>query len=234
MSIISSFLDLIYPPLCCLCRERLSNHNLFFLCGECAGKIEYVRKPVCSVCGLPGTRGRCGECDGKNYSFTRARASCLYSGSAAEVVKLFKYGKNLWLSKTVEKILGEGLDEKPELSSADVIVPVPLARAREKERGFNQSEILSRAAGRKLEKKVSVKNLIRFKNTPPQTSLPADERRKNISGIFRVKDRREFSGREVLLIDDVFTTGSTANECSKELLSAGARRVNVLTLARRP
>lgn len=234
MSIISSFLDLIYPPLCCLCGVKLTNHNLFFLCAECAGKIEYIKKPLCVRCGLPGFRRACAECSGKDYSFTRARASFIYSGAGAEVIKRFKFGRNLWLSKTVEKLLREGVKENPELSSADVIVPVPLARAREKERGFNQSEILSRAAGAELGKKVSLNNLIRCRHTLPQTGLPADERRRNISGIFRVKNGREFCGREVLLVDDVFTTGSTVNECSKELLNAGARRVDVLTLARRP
>lgn len=234
MSLISSFLDLIYPPLCCLCGAKLSNHNLFFLCAGCAENIEYVKKPVCRVCGLPGLRDTCGECVGKEYSFSRARASFIYSGAGAEVVKLFKYGKNLWLSKTIEKLFREGLKENPGLSSADIIVPVPLARLREKERGFNQSEILARAAAEKLEKAVSVKNLMRRKNALPQTGLSARERRRNISGIFHVRKREEFSGKEVLLVDDVFTTGSTANECAKELLNAGAGGVNVFTLARRP
>ena len=233
MSIISKLLDLIYPPLCCSCGAKLSNHDRFFLCPECSGSITFIKNPVCPVCGVPGNNGECAACARSDYSFTLARAACLYESPASDAVKQFKYGKNLWLSKTLSDLLLEGMKEFPEAASADIIAPVPLARVKEKERGFNQSEILSRAAGRALGKKVSVKNLVRIKHSPPQTKLAGKARRENVRGIFRVHDRDEFRGRDVLLVDDVFTTGATADECSRELLGAGARGVNVFTLAKK-
>ncbi len=233
MTLASSLLDIIYPPLCCSCGVKLSNHNRFFLCRDCAGEIKYIRKPVCPACGFPADGFECENCVRADYSFNTARASCVYGGVAAEAVKLFKYGKNLWLSKTLERLFREGLREFPEISSPDVIVPVPLSRVKEKERGFNQSEILSHAAGRMLNVRVSIKNLVRVKHSVPQTELSGSLRRENVRGIFAVKNKGEFEGGEVLLIDDVFTTGSTVNECSRELLRAGARRVNVFTLAKK-
>lgn len=233
MKIIRDLLDLVYPPLCVSCGEKMHGHGNFFICAACAKKIPYIEKPVCGACGLPASRGRHANCAGEEYSFTFARSACMYGGPAAEAIKMFKYGRCLWLSKTLGSILREGIAVFPELREADIIAPVPLSRAREKERGFNQSELLARLAGSLLEKQVSVKNLVRIKNSRPQTELSGDSRRNNVSGIFRVRNTGEFRKKNVLLVDDVFTTGSTAGECSRELLSSGAGEVRVLTLARR-
>ncbi len=233
MSFLENILDIIYPPLCVCCGVKLSRHGLFFICPDCARGITYIKKPYCFVCGYPGKSGKCRKCQTQDYFFSSARSSCSYEGPAAEAVRAFKFGKNLWLSTTMGKILKNGLFECPELASADVIVPVPLSRVREKQRGFNQSEILARFAGDFLQKPVSSRNLSRVKNSSPQTELSAAERVENVKGIFALRHLPEFDGREVLLIDDVFTTGSTVNECSRTLLASGALRVRVFTLARR-
>lgn len=148
-------------------------------------------------------------------------------------MKLFKYGPAEWLGETLCEILRKGLKEFPELGRADLILPAPISRLRLKERGFNQSEVFARAAGEFLGKSVSSCNLVRLRHSAPQAGLSGRERRDNVRGVFRVKNGEELSGKRVLLVDDVFTTGSTADECAAELVSAGASEAMVFTLARR-
>lgn len=233
MSIIGNLLDLLYPPVCASCGARITHHNMFFICGACASKITYIKNPVCGLCGLKESEHGFQGCPGREHGFSLARSACIYAGPAAQAVKMLKYGRCLWLSKTLGRILLEGMKEFPELYEADIIAPVPLSRARQRQRGFNQAELLARTAGRFIQKPVTAGNLVRIRNSVPQTGLSGEPRRRNVSGIFRVKSKNEFEGRKVLLVDDVLTTGSTAGECSKELISAGASEVQVLTLARR-
>lgn len=233
LRLFEKLLDLIYPPVCFNCGLKLSNHGSFFLCEYCSQEIDFIRKPVCRICGSPGIEGTCIRCLGVTRSFSSAFSSCEYHGVVSEGIKLFKFGGNLWLAETLCRIFEVGLREHPELAASDLIVPVPLSRHRRKTRGFNQSEILASHASKVLKKPVSKGNLIRIKNSVPQTELSAGSRAKNVKGIFAVRKPEEIEGRAVLLVDDVFTTGSTVNECAVRLVSSGARSVKVYTLSRR-
>ncbi len=126
----------------------------------------------------------------------------------------------------------DALEEFPVLGKCDVIVAVPLHRVRQRERGFNQAHLLAKGIHNLLKVGISSRNLRRVRETTPQTDLPRSARLRNVRGIFGVMDSSEFNGKELLLIDDVYTTGSTVNECSKTLIEAGANRVSILTAAR--
>ena len=227
-----SFFDLLYPQCCYSCGMKLANHGHFYLCENCEGKVLLIENPLCSVCGYPGSHNPCPRCVLGGYRFDIARAHAVYDGVLSDGIKMLKYGRKSCLVKTFGRMLAACVEKYDEMRNIDLLAPVPLAGSRERERGFNQANLLARELGRILRIKVSGGNLIRLKNTMPQTSLDRKMRMVNVKGIFRVKRREEFSGKDVMLIDDVFTTGATVNECAKTLKEAGAMRVKVLTVAR--
>ena len=138
----------------------------------------------------------------------------------------------MYLVKTLGSILTGALKEFTELSGFNIIVPVPLHRKKKRERGFNQSLLLAKEIGKLYGSEISAGNLTRNRITLPQTELSRAERIKNVKGIFSVNDKSKFRGKNILLIDDVLTTGSTVNECSEVLLEAGAASISVVTVAR--
>jgi ComF family protein len=151
----------------------------------------------------------------------------------AEAIARFKYGGEESLGRGLSALIRAALDEREDAAAIDVVVPVPLHVRRLRARGFNQSVLLARhlkiAAAR-----VDVSALQRIRDTPPQAGMSARERRENVAGAFRVRAgcERRVTGANVLLVDDVFTTGSTANECARTLRDAGAARVSIAVISR--
>jgi ComF family protein len=145
------------------------------------------------------------------------------------VIRRHKYGPNQALGAVLAGLLEEGL---PVDSDYDVVIPVPLHRRRLLSRGFNQSALLAAAVTGKLRCRLDVASLIRVIATPPQTAQDLESRRRNVHNAFAVRYPERVAGLKVLLIDDVLTTGSTANECARALRAAGAHAVDVLTIAR--
>jgi ComF family protein len=150
----------------------------------------------------------------------------------AEVISRFKFRGAARLAKPLGTLLAEYRDPEFPFLEFDLLVPVPLHRQRLRERGFNQSLLLARRIAQVHSLPVDATTLQRVRYTQPQTELSGPERRKNIRQAFAVARTTSISGKRVLLIDDVFTTGATVQECAKTLLKAGAKRVDVLTLAR--
>jgi ComF family protein len=160
------------------------------------------------------------------------RSCGLYFGSLKDTIILFKYRGFPVLSKALAEFILQTLGrEEPLWWGVDCIVPVPLSSEKQKMRGFNQASELSRELARKKNIELIEGQLIKVRRTPPQTSLEASERRKNLLGAFEVVDSQCIKGKTVLLIDDVFTTGSTLQECSLALERAGALEIRALTLA---
>ncbi len=227
----------IFPSFCRLCGGALDEPGEKIVCTRCFDRIEVHRGPVCPVCGrfyqqATATGQLCGSCLERAPEFSRHRSLGPYSGRLKEVILLFKYKSCEILSRPLSEIAyrqfaGDGLFE-----DLDFIVPVPLHRKREKQRGFNQAELLGRALSRWSGVPVLSGVLIKIRNTPAQVSLEAAEREINLRRAFMVKNASKISGRVVLLVDDVFTTGSTLTECAAELRRAGAEEVRGLTLAR--
>ncbi len=210
------FLSLLFPFYCAGCGERLSP------IGE-------------------GSRSFCRNCISKISSFHKVPikpdtyAVCKYEGIVKKTIHRLKYGKKRFLAQSLGMILAnfykENLD--PERSRRiNFIVPVPLHRARERERGFNQAELLAVAMCRTLNLPISANNLIRIRNTPSQTLIKKSERLKNLKGAFRIKKPRYFLKKSVLLVDDVYTTGATTDECRRVLKKAGSKKVLILTFAK--
>lgn len=242
----SSVIDLLFPSICQSCGKNPAGEKS--ICGTCESSIDYLSKfSVCSICGGPfgsfaqnpvndksieGEEGNlCAKCLTGRYSFKRARSSALYQGAVRELLHGFKYEGKLKLLRALSEII---MDNQPlELSGFDVLVPVPLYIGKIRQRQYNQSAELSKVIGRSTGVRVDLLGLEKTRDTKPQIEIKDEtQRRRNVRGAFKVRDGRSFKGLNVLLIDDVFTTGSTSDECSKTLLKSGARSVEVLTLAR--
>jgi ComF family protein len=180
----------------------------------------------------PGDDHLCSACLTEERYFTKARAIALYEGLLAETVSRFKYQGASRLAKPLGALLGEYQDLEFSFAEFDLILAVPLHSRRLRQRGFNQSMLLARRLSQRHSIPLDFASLHRTRHTQPQTHLSGSERQKNIRGAFQVRRPGVISGKHILLIDDVFTTGATVQECSKVLLEAGAKRVDVLTLAR--
>ena len=232
-SMLNSLLDIILPDVCPFC-EKAQQRGL--LCAGCRALVETLRitGPLCTVCGTPfasktAPGHACSQCVKHAMPFNEARSAFAYDSAVRDAIHSFKYGERLILAKPFGRMLSDGaasVSIRP-----DIIVPVPLHRKRLQMRGFNQSLLLARSVAGRLSIKLDYVSLRRVRATAPQIELKHDERQKNVAGAFEVCRPQTFKGKNVLLIDDVFTTGATVRECAKVLKKAGAA-VCVLTLAR--
>jgi ComF family protein len=231
---LSACADLIMPPCCLVCRSPLNAHHL--LCAPCWREVSFIRPPLCDVLGIPlpfdtGERTISAAAAARPPPYDRARAVAHYSGAMRTLVHQFKYADR----HDARALFGRWLAESGRelLSGADLIVPVPLARLRLLTRRFNQAAILARELSRRTGRAVAPHALKRTRATPSQVGLTHDQRRRNVAGAFRVPKNRAalVRGRRVLLIDDVITTGATAEACARGLKRAGAAGVDVLVLA---
>jgi ComF family protein len=190
---------------------------------------------VCVCCGLPFESAaplhgvdRCGLCRLRTHAFDQARGFGVYEGSLRRLIHLLKYDRMRPLARPLAACMARRLAE---LGPADVIVPVPLFFLRKWRRGFNQADELAKALSKESGIPWSRRILRRVRATPPQVGLSHRQRRLNLAGAFKVR-REEVRGRNVLLVDDVMTTGATLDACARVLKAAGAARVAGLTAAR--
>ena len=226
------FLELFFPgPTCCpLCGELLIPAE-DIPCPSCRRQVLRVAAPLCPRCGKPLAQdGYCPYCYGRNLVFIQARAAAIYTGVLRRAIHLFKYKGVRELLPYLEGLLGQCLSEHPP-PVPDVIIPVPLHRRRERERGFNQAALLAAGVGRHLQRPVDYHSLIRRQYTPPTHGLSRREREKVMKDAFICRAGRRLRGKTILLIDDILTTGATASGCSTALLQGGAAGVYVLTVA---
>ncbi|MFZ5449257.1 MAG: ComF family protein [Thermodesulfobacteriota bacterium] len=228
-----SLLEFFLPRLCLFCGAAVGEAATVAACPACEAQVEWVASPLCTCCGVvfpfrDGPDRVCGECHKDPPPFTRARAAAIYDGPAAQVIKAFKFNRQMaylpvmlhWLKRPLCLEL---------VTDADLVVPVPLHSRRLKQRGFNQAILLAQAIpGVPLGREA----LVRVRHTLPQVELKPNERRENVKGAFAVPEPALIKGKNILLLDDVYTTGATVRECAKVLLRAGARQVEVLTVAR--
>lgn len=229
--------DLCYPRACGLC-GRIPSDTPGHLCHDCRRNLDLIHPPFCRRCGFP-VAGRveidfdCHACTG-GRQFDLARSACRYEGVIRDAIHHFKYRQALWLESDLVDLLEAAFHThfEPVASTISHLVPVPLHRARRRERGFNQAELLALRLARRLGRPVLSRSLTRVKDTGSQTRLSAAARRRNVRNAFAWKPMRKEPPTGVLLIDDVTTTGSTVDECARVMKKAGIPRVFVLTLAR--
>lgn len=229
VEVISGLLDLVFPPRCLAC-DTLGED---YLCESCLKQVEPVAQPVCSLCGHTVIGGGCGNCAGRVRSFTRARAVGRYDGMLREAIQDFKYSGRRMLDRPLGDLMYGYLDRHADIPwrKTDCIVPVPIHPARERVRGYNQSELLAYRLSERTGIPVVADLLVRVRRTKPQVQCSPAERRRNLERAFRVVAPVPICGKTVLLIDDVATTCSTIHEASIALRRAGVERIYVLCLA---
>lgn len=224
-------LQLIFPPRCAVCGEVLDlQERKGFLCTACAENLPFLSAENCPHCGgKTETAGFCEFCM-KPYAFVSACAAFPY-GAVCHAIHLFKYDGGKEIGRGLGKLMAEYLLRFHEelLVKTDVILAVPLYPKKEKQRGFNQAQILCEEISRETGLLFWKDGLIRKRNTVAQSTLRPEERKENLKEAFAATE--EFTGKRILLVDDIFTTGSTCNACSKALYRAGAKEVMVFSLA---
>ena len=224
--IFEGLLELVYPTYCAGCGQHGQS-----VCPECLNSLPLIESKFCLKCGKPCNYlvEECRECRGKKFFFSQARSLGLYKGKLRDLVHKFKYGNSRALADVFAGLLVERVERK--FFEVDLITCVPLSGPKRDERGFNQAQLLAE----KIAQKVDVPFLdliLQERETQDQSRLQAAERRKNVKGVFSVHRDQLPKAARIILVDDVFTTGSTVNECSRVLKKAGADSIRVATIAR--
>lgn len=237
MSFLSSIYDLLYPRIC-VCCGKIVDDNTGFVCWDCRSGFKVITAPYCSVCGDP-VDGKienvyeCSNCRHNTPYFDCARSAVRYIGTVKEVIHQFKYRKQACLAQDLVKWLIAGYNVNYANFDIDAVIAVPLYVRRERERTYNQSALLANLLAKELKLEAYTKCVKRIRDTGSQVSLNSRQRRINIRHAFAVNDAAWVTGKKLLLIDDVMTTGSTVNEIARVLKKdASADAVYVLTVAR--
>jgi ComF family protein len=235
--LLSGMTDVIFPSRCVTCHTLLHHKKSVTFCESCVSRIKAIRPPLCPVCGMPfhadeGSNHLCGDCILSPKAFSVARAVGQYEATLLEAIHSFKYLGQAALGKILGKMMAEHVYPHFHIPSFTLIMPVPLHTKRLRERLFNQSLILARVVAKTYGIPLDFVSLKRHIYTQPQVTLGRSDRQANVRGAFEVKNPEKIKGEKILLIDDVYTTGNTLNECARVLLNNGAMDVGVLTLAR--
>lgn len=228
-------LDLLLPPRCASCGGLIDGAHL--LCIGCWRSITQITPPLCAGCGLPfdfdvGADARCADCLAEPPVYHQARAALIYDDASRPVILSFKHGDRTDSAQTLARLMVQA--GRDQIIAADLLVPVPLHHHRLFARRYNQSALLAQAIGKLADRPVLVDALHRHRATASQGRLGRRQRLRNVAGAIAVpQSRREaLSGKRVLLIDDVMTTGATVSVCARALHRGGAGLVDILTIAR--
>lgn len=227
-------LDSVLPPSCLVCQEPVAADGQF--CLSCFKKVSFITPPFCACCGVPfevqsalGGEQVCMACKALVPAYSVARAALRYDETARRMILPFKYGDRSEAAPNLARLLVRaGADLFP---NADLLVPVPLHRARLRQRRYNQAALLVVALARLTGKKPALGALLRIRPTARLEGMDADARREELKASIMPTPGARLTGQHVLLIDDVMTTGTTAHHCALALLQGGAKRVDVLTIA---
>ncbi len=223
--------DLLFPCLCLCCEKKISQD---YLCRECEEKIVFLPPPRCRYCLRPlgiNSSGSCQECSKKIYPYQRLISATVYKEPMTSLIHLFKYKNCDYLAGFLSELMVRYLVKTGfNPNKHQIIAPVPLHKDKLKIRGYNQAGLLSKLLSNHF--KISFRDDI-IGNTdirPSQTKLPKQKRGKNVQGVFVV--REDLQNKNIILVDDIFTTGSTASACSRVLKEKGAGNITVLTLSK--
>ena len=230
------FLDLCFPRDCLQCAEPVDGSSPYrSLCALCAGRLQLVHPPACPTCGYPifGKVREDAECPHCHYLkpfFKEGITTVLLRGPARQLVHALKYEGKFLVLTDIEKIFEQNRALDTFLQAGDVLVPVPLHPRKKRERGFNQSMEIAKALRRMYPRLRVVDGLTRIRDTETQTRLNRGEREKNLKNAFAIRPSIDLNQQSrLILVDDVFTTGSTLNACASVLRRGGYRNLAVLT-----
>lgn len=231
-------INLLYPALCQACGKK-SESPEENICKDCLKKIKKRLPPFCTKCGKqlrgdPELQLECSDCKNDEIYFDRAFSVCYYSGTLKGLIHNFKYKKISSLIKEFSDLTLGFIRQYDICKDIDLVLPVPMHRRRLIKREINTSHVMARDAAKRLGIRYDPGILKKHKYTPPQSSLKRHDRIKNIRGSFCIKKAKApaLYNKNILIIDDLFTTGSTVNECARILKEAGCGNIDVITLAR--
>ena len=231
-SIFQKLLDVLVPPRCPMCGVLVSEVST--LCPDCFSKLHFISNPRCQICGRPFEFALtndclCPQCLNHPPSFQKARAAVVYNHDSKKIILPFKHNDRIDLGPLISKLMFVAAEEL--ISDVDIICPVPLHQFRLIKRKYNQSALLACQLARRYQKNYCPDLLKRTRSTSSQGHLKAQDRKQNVAHAFAVKRPNLIPNKKILLVDDVLTTGATANECSKVLLAAGATSISLVTFA---
>lgn len=222
-------MEFLYPRTCCFC-GKLSEKSI---CDECRKKVEYIAEPRCKKCGKPiryEEQEYCGDCENQRFHYEQGRNLWVHKGAVPWSIYQFKYHNRRiygeFYAQEFYRLYGKWIRER----EIDVIIPIPLHRKRKRKRGYNQSEIVARHLGKIMDIPVDAKAIVRKKYTIPQKTLDDRNRRKNLKNAF-VVTREKLYSKNILLIDDIYTTGSTIDEAAKVLMEKKHNKIWFLTIS---
>lgn len=235
--ILRTLLHVMFPTACAVCQQALWEDPVPYFCRQCWGTLKPIPPPVCPRCGGPfapialehSPSHECGPCRTRPSALTKTWSLFPYQTPLKEAIALFKYRGKLSMAKPLTLAL---IDALPELPALDGIISVPLHPQRLRQREYNQSLLMADRLSRHMHIPLMLGCLLRNRPTQSQTSLSKKERLLNVRGAFSVTKPACIQGKRLLLVDDVFTTGTTLQECAKTLRRAGSSHVYGLTLAR--
>jgi len=214
IKIFEKFLDVLFPPVCGFCGIICMEH----LCENCKKEIE--AKSICKVEKV------------ENKYFDEMAYMMRYDGKFRDKILLYKFEEEAYLYKTFAKIILNSKKICDILKTYDIIVPVPIHKKRKQRRGYNQSELIAREVAKNIDE-IKYKNVIKkTKNNQRQSSLDKQNRLENVKNAYEIANKEIICNKKIILFDDIYTTGATANECSKVLKQNGAKYILVLSLAK--
>jgi ComF family protein len=238
MNIVRRVLDIIFPSSCSFCKDPLGDSIIPYFCSSCWTDLALLTGPVCPRCGKPfgspetlsySPEFECGICRNDPPLFDQALSIGHFEGPLREAIHQFKYRP----CRALGRPLGDWMvGQVRVLTDIDMIMPVPLHTTRLRQRGFNQALLLAHRMSETHHIQLVYDNLTRSRSTRPQVELSGEERVRNVAGAFSLKRPSDVANKKVVLVDDVFTTGATMNECASVLKDAGAAQVIAFTLAR--
>jgi ComF family protein len=243
--------SVLFPADCRLCKKLLVRASRVPICEECLASFAAIAGDLCEICGtLPetpfgssaaraaggsdpdGERPVCSVCRTRRYAFDRARSYATYGSELVRAIVMLKFERIEPLGVWFAERLAEVVRRETETLAADVVVPVPLHRQRERERGYNQSDLIARPLAKRLGLPYRAVLLMQTRPRPNKQVLSLDERWESVRGAFATRPGSQVDNLRVLLVDDVMTTGATLDACTKALREAGAKSVIGLTVAR--
>lgn len=234
---LNTTLGFFYPEVCALCKTEPATSDEGFVGAECRRHVRFIRPPFCGRCGLPYDGDltapfECSNCRDLKLYFSSARSAVVAKSVVMEAIHHFKYSRALWFENFLAGLLISEAAPVLRGQNNSIIVPVPLHPLKKREREFNQAAVLAARLSRATAVPVNEKMLARVKPTETQTHLKREERAANMRGAFAVRGGVKLNGERIILVDDVFTTGATTNDCARALRGAGAGDVCVWTVAR--
>ncbi|MCL1884850.1 MAG: ComF family protein [Defluviitaleaceae bacterium] len=230
---LNSFLDWVYPPACNSCGMLISiNERERFFCVHCEELFEAIEEPFCEICGVPSSNmgKKCASCAGKKFFFEKNFSAFTYEELIRDLLLKMKFGGKKRIAMGLGKLWAAKLCTKTLFMENSFLLPMPMHRKKQRERGFNQAEIMTIPLSKALGIPIS-DALIRTVDTVPQSEVHFSQRVENVQDIFSIRRGEGVFGKNFILTDDIFTTGASLNECARTLKNAGASRVSCMTFA---